>query len=61
VPDFTQSRRLAWFCIVSIVVLQAYGMYLELDGMGMALGGTVIALAAISQGYTHTTNKREVS
>ncbi len=57
--DFTNSYRMAWTAMAIITVLTSYGMYLELDGMGMALGVSVGALAGIPVSYTHTTNKRE--
>lgn len=58
-PDFTNSHRMAIAAMAIISLLTAYGMYLELDGMGMALGVAVGALAGIPVSYTHSTNKRE--
>ena len=58
-PDFTNSHRMAWFCLVSIVGLTGLGMMFGIDGMGNAVGMACVALAGLAGGYSHVTNKRE--
>lgn len=57
--DFTNSHRMAWFCLVSIVGLTGLGLFLGTDDMGQAVGAACIALAGLAGGYSAVTNHRE--
>lgn len=57
--DFTQSRKMAWFCLVAIVGLTGLGLFVGADGMGQAVGAACVALAGLAGGYSAVTNHRE--
>ncbi len=57
--DFTNSRRMTWFCLTAIVGLTGLGMLLRLEDMGQAVGAACVALAGLAGGYSAVANHRE--
>lgn len=57
--DFTNSKRMAWFCLIAIPSLTGLGLLLGVEGIGTSVGAACVALAGLAGGYSAVTNHRE--
>lgn len=58
--DFKQSRKLTWFCVVSITIVALAGLAVMKSDAITLLNTTVLALAGLPSVFMHVTNKAEV-
>lgn len=57
--NFDNSRRLTWFCCISMLVIALAGLVVMKEDSITLLNTTVLGLAGLPSVFVHVTNKAE--